>query len=229
MSSGIDFYHMRQHMIKAQLQPQHVIDSVILKAFEKVPRELFLEPKMHFQSYYDTDIEMSTDQPKRFLISPRKLSKLFNLVDFSTSPKILLIGFATGYSLALAYEMGAKVYGIEEDNLLYSFAQTALQNYFDTFYGVTNFDEELLIDHHPLAGGLLEHSLYDYIIIEGGIETLPSTLFDQLRPQGKIIGIHCHQHPMGVFSATKEGKMHIDSFESASILNGFHTQRRFAL
>ncbi len=219
---------MRQQMIKGQLQPQKITDPDMLAAFGKVPREMFIDLQFQIQSYHDYDLRVYLDQSVRYLLSPRKLAKLFSFINFSHKPKILIIGFATGYSLAIAYELGAKVYGIEENNLLFSFGQTALQHYFDAFYELTNFDDLLFIDQNKLSEGFPEHGLYDYILIEGGIEYIPDGLLEQLRPHGQLISIYLN-NPLGVFTCSKEGTIRHETYEKAYPLMGFQKQKGFSL
>ncbi|MBX9977426.1 MAG: hypothetical protein K2X98_04190 [Alphaproteobacteria bacterium] len=219
---------MRTQMIKGQLQPQKIVNPAILGAFQKVPREFFLDSHYQNLGYLDKDIPITKEPSPRVLLSARKIAKLFNLIDFRNTPKILIIGFGTGYSLALAYELGAKVYGIEGNNLLYSFAQMAFQRYFDHFYGQTNFDDFLFIENDILTKGLPDHELFDYILVEGGIGYVPENLLTQLRPQGKLVSIYLKE-PLGIFSCTKEGHMHHDSFERTMPLTGFTEEKIFSL
>lgn len=225
--SSIDLQLARKSMIQGQLKPQGITSPDILSAFAKVPRELFLEPHDHGQAYADLDIPVGRST-KRFLMSPRKLAKLFRNVPLTPPPKVLIIGFAMGYSLAIACELNMTVYGVEEDALFHSFTQIALHRYFESMYGNTHFDEYVHLENTPHEVGLLEHAPYDYIIIEGGVEIIPEQVLSQLRHNGQLVSIYLRS-PMGIFSMTREGQITHDTFEKIPVLSAFQEKDRFTL
>lgn len=232
MLASIDFELMRRQMILGQFEPQGIVHKRIVSAFQKVPREFFLEKSQQPLGYTDQDIRSAFD--KRSLLAPIKLGKIFNFIDHDKpSTKILIIGSADGYSLALAYEMGMRVYGVESNNLFFSSAQESLQRYFDYFYGITNFDDLLFLENDEFSNGLTEHAAFDYILIEGGVEYIPSQLLSQLRPHGKLIGIYLkndqEDFPSGVFSCTKDGRKQHAFFETATPLIEISEKRKFIL
>ena len=222
-SSRIDLTEVRKSFVFNQMTPQFHVSSPLVHAFEKVPRDLFLDPSHTSTAYIDQDIAIPS---RRYALSSRKLAKLFSVIDFSSKPKILIIGFNLGYSLAIAYEIQAKVYGIEQDTLLFSYASTSLQHYFDTFYGRTNLDDCLLIEQRPHAEGLPEEAPYDAIIIEGEAEIIPDTLLDQLRPRGHLIYIS-PTPPCGVTSLSKFKESRYHDFERAFVLEGMSQPKCF--
>mgnify|MGYP006309476441 CR=1 FL=1 len=47
--------------------------------------------------------------------------------------------------------------------------------------------DNVAVVNAPLAGGAPRHGPYDVIMIEGGVESLPDALADQLREGGRIV------------------------------------------
>ena len=84
----------------------------------------------------------------------------------------------------------------------------------------------------PLADGAAEHKPYDAILIEGGVETVPEAVLDQLKDGGRIVALFVN----GALGAVKLGLQRGDSvswrFEFnayAPVLPGFAAERAFAL
>lgn len=219
----IDLTEARKLFIYNQLQTQQVTHSKLLEVFQKVPREFFLNPINAHHAYLDAEIPTPS---KRATLSSKKIAKLFAACDFQHRPKILIIGFSMGYSLAIAYELGAKIYGIEEDSLLYSYAQTSLQHYFDTYYGRTNLDDCIFFEQRAHHEGLAEQGPYDIILIEGGVEKIPDSLLTQLRPQGKIVYIS-KNNPKGIVQLARNHSINLIGFESAFTVPGFESKLTF--
>lgn len=223
ISQRLDLHNVRNSFITNQITPQFKASPALLAAFEKVPRELFLDPSHASLAYVDRDIKIPSN---RQALSSRKLAKIFSYIDFSQKPKMLLIGFNMGYSMAIAYEMQAKVYGIEQNALLFNYASTSLQHYFDTFYGRTNLDDCLLMEQLPHAQGMPEEGPFDIILIEGEAEVIPKTLTDQLRSNGSILYIS-PKDPKGITTLSRQGQRRYHDYERAFVLEGMSQTKSF--
>jgi protein-L-isoaspartate(D-aspartate) O-methyltransferase len=222
---SIDFLEARKNMILGQLRPNLGHIPELLEIIYRIPRELFLDDTLKVMSYHDRDLLLSEGEPRRYLLSPRKLSRLIGCMDnFKPNAKVLVVGFATGYSLAVLYEMGMKVCGVEENPLLYNFAQSALSQFFDEVYSKSNIADIISIDNVLHAKGYPDEKPFDYILIEGGVSHIPSSLFNQLSDTGKIIAFS-EESPVGLCTFFKNGQSKRIAFEMAPLLSGFDTKK----
>lgn len=218
--SFLDFLCLRQNFIQNQLKPKGVIDTLLLNVLEHIPREHFLEKHQHAFAYMDQDIPFSSEDTSRVILSPVKLAKLFQFIQPQATKKILILGFNYGYSLVVAHALGLKVYGIEENPLFFSVAHTNLVQYFEEIYGTTQVDDILTIEQVPLVDGFEACALYDYILIEGGVQSVPFNLCQQLKKDGLLLYVSL-KHPRGIVTHTKNGTVSFHGFESAKRLSGF--------
>lgn len=175
---------MRQTMLDSQLRTVGVIDSAVLAAMGSVPREAFVPAALHGLAYADAALEVA---PGRWLLEPMALALLLQNAAVVPGDHVLVVGAATGYSVAVLQAMGARVTALESDKDL---ATAARDNGIDTVEG-------------PLAAGWSSTAPYDVLLFEGAIETLPPALAAQLGPGGRaaavvhIAGVgHAHVGPV---------------------------------
>jgi protein-L-isoaspartate(D-aspartate) O-methyltransferase len=81
-----------------------------------------------------------------------------------------------------------------------------------------------------LTHGVARHGPYDAILVEGGVETVPETLTDQLKEGGRIVAIfgdgHKGQARIGLKSKT--GMVWRRAFDAtAPVLGGFTLSKEF--
>jgi protein-L-isoaspartate(D-aspartate) O-methyltransferase len=83
-----------------------------------------------------------------------------------------------------------------------------------------------------LVAGSARHAPFDVIVIEGGVETVPAALIDQLRVGGRV-GALFMQGALGIVrigTRTADGMVWRDAFNAAApVLPGFASKRAFAL
>lgn len=227
--TSFNFEIARKNMILGQLAP-HGIHEDLQTVFEKVPRELFVSPGQAATVYSDSDtpiLDLSSSST-RHMLSPIKLARFFKAIPKTEATKVLCIGCGSGYSLALGYEYGFAMYGIEDDPILVNMARDSLQRYFEMFHNTTQIDNYITLEQSDLKQGLPQHSFYDAILIEGGVESVPHNLLEQLTQNGRLMCIHLNT-PLGVISVQKNGIMTPIHFEKTSALEPFKTQLEFVL
>ena len=225
--SSSDFDIARKNMIVGQLAP-HGIHEDLQAVFAKVPREIFVTPAHRATVYSDSDTPILGGQNPRKLLSPIKMARFLKAIAKKQNPKVLTLGFGGGYSLALGYEYGLSMFGVEEDEMLLSLAQDNLRHYFETFHNTAHIDNFITLEHAPLTQGLPEHTFYDAIMIEGGVEVIPTALLDQLTPAGQLLCIHL-KDPLGVVSVQKNGIITPIHFEKTTVLAPFQEPKVFIL
>jgi protein-L-isoaspartate(D-aspartate) O-methyltransferase len=134
-----------------------------------VPREAFVPLERRAAAYIDRAVPLGNG---RALNPPMTTALLLNAAEIGAKSRVLIVGAATGYALALAASIAADVTGVESDPKL---AVRASEN----VPGARVITGALEI-------GSATHAPYDAIVIDGAIEFVPDALIAQLSPDGRL-------------------------------------------
>jgi protein-L-isoaspartate(D-aspartate) O-methyltransferase len=173
-----DAANARRLMVEGQVRTADVTDVALLDAMLTLPRERFLPPSSAQLAYIDGDIPVGRN---RALLKPMVLAKLIQAARVRPDEHVLDVGCATGYSAAVLARLAASVTALEEDAELARQAKDALAE-----TGASNV--EVVVG--PLTAGWPHGSPYDVILLEGASEVAPETLGRQLKPGGRLVGVH---------------------------------------
>src|SRR5687768_5830955 len=161
-----DYAAQRLNMLEAQVRANDVTDVRLQKAMLEVPREDFVPPERRAVAYMEGCVPVKKG---RWLLDPRSFAKLAQLAAIRASDSILDVGCASGYSTAVLAQLGAQIWGLEEDLVLHARAGELLRH-------VANAK----IVQGTLADGLKRNAPYDVIFVNGGCEVRPAALLEQL-------------------------------------------------
>lgn len=190
------FATARKTMVDCQLRPSKVTDQFVLDAFMTIPREDFVSKQQRVLAYVDEDLPLSGG---RCLMEPMVLARLLQALEVRPHDNLLIVGAGCGYGTAVAAKLAGSVIAIETRSNLVEKAQDVLVS-----IGIDNaaIVKSRLVDGYPDEGP------YDRILIEGGVETVPDNLLNQLTPKGRLAAIYrALGHPVGVASLwTRSGK-----------------------
>jgi protein-L-isoaspartate(D-aspartate) O-methyltransferase len=179
--SMVDFRAARRAMVDGQIRTNGVTDLDLIGAMLDIPREAFVPERQAAVAYLDRDLPLpSRGEAARYLIKPEVTAKLIQATDTTPQDRVLVVGAATGYSAAIVSRLAAAVVALEEDAGLAETAQANLRH-----LGVAN----VTIAAGPLAAGWPAVAPYDVILVEGGVETVPQALFDELSAGGRLIAV----------------------------------------
>jgi len=148
-----DFSVQRLNMVDSQVRPSDVTDQRIVRAMLEVPRELFVPAEVAQLAYIDDPVPVtlrSKGAQARFLLPPRTLAKLVQLLEIGPQSAVLDVGCATGYSTAVLARLVRRVVALEADGDLARAARGTLER-----LGVAN----ATVVEGPLAGGAAAPSL----------------------------------------------------------------------
>ncbi|KPQ08562.1 MAG: protein-L-isoaspartate(D-aspartate) O-methyltransferase [Rhodobacteraceae bacterium HLUCCA12] len=215
-----DFATRRMMMVDTQVRPSDVTKFPILDAMLNVPRELFVPTAMIEAAYVGETLEIA---PGRVLLEPRTLAKMLDGLDLQGNELVLDIGAGLGYSSAVMARLAEAVIAVEPDESLAKDAEAALEA-----AGASN----VVVERQALAEGAPRHGPYDAIVVQGGVETFPPALEDQLKEGGRVMAVFM-DGALGVVrvGVKRQGAIRwMDAFNAAApVLEGFGKEKAFAL
>jgi protein-L-isoaspartate(D-aspartate) O-methyltransferase len=179
--SMVDFRAARRAMVDGQIRTNGVTNLDLIGAMLDVPREAFVSERQAALAYLDRDLPMpSGSGAPRYLIKPEVTAKLIQAADVMPQDRVLVVAAATGYSAAVVSRLAAAVVALEEDPGLAEMAQANLRH-----LGVAN----VTVVTGSLSAGWPAAAPYDVILVEGGVETVPEAMFDELSMGGRLITV----------------------------------------
>lgn len=170
----MDFEAARKHMVDSQVRPNDVTDIRTQRAFETVPRELFLPAELRALAYVDREVVYADG---RSMPTPRDFSKLIAALTIKAGDLILDAGCGAGYSTAILAALGDMVVAVEKDEALAKFAE-------ETLYGVGAVNTAV-VKGDPAAGAA-QQGPFDVIVIAQAIDVEPAALLGQLKDGGRL-------------------------------------------
>lgn len=172
----IDTYRdkgLRAQLVK-ELRLMGISDELVLEAMNKIPRHWFLDRAFLEFAYDNKAFQIGAGQT---ISAPYTVAFQSQLLEVKRGEKILEIGTGSGYQTSVLVEMGAKVYSIERQKLLFENAKKMFQqlNYRPhTFYG----------DGYKGKKG---YAPFDKVIVTCGAPFVPEDLLHQMKIGGKMI------------------------------------------
>ncbi|ANP35824.1 protein-L-isoaspartate O-methyltransferase [Phaeobacter gallaeciensis] len=215
-----DFAERRRMMVDTQVRPSDVTKYPIIEAMLAVPRESFVPDAQREAAYADQNIDLGDS---RVLLEPRTLAKVLDALDIQNDELVLDVACGLGYSTAVAARVAQMVIGVEQNEDMGRDAQDQLAE-----AGADN----AIVHVGALAEGAAEHGPYDVIMIQGGVEDVPSALLEQLRDGGRIAAVFMTGALGEVKIGHKTGGQVSWRFAfnaGAPVLPGFEKVREFAL
>ena len=215
-----DFAALRTVMVDTQVRTQDVTKFNIIEAMLSVAREAYLPEAQRAVAYVGGDVTLDGG---RVVLEPRNQGKMLDALDVQPDEMVLDLGCGLGYPAAVLAHLSEAVVAVEEVESLASEAQGIL--------GEQGVDNVAVIEG-PLAEGSAKHGPYDVIVIEGGVETIPAALIDQLKDGGRIAAIFM-DGPLGEcrIGHKLDGKMNwrMAFNATAPVLPGFTKASGFVL
>jgi protein-L-isoaspartate(D-aspartate) O-methyltransferase len=158
-----------------QLRRRGIRDTRVLRAIERVPRELFVDPAFADHAYQDIALPIDCGQT---ISQPYVVAFMTEKLDLDERHKVLEIGTGSGYQAAVLSHLCGHVFTVERWRELQKaanrrFAKLGIAN-------VTTIIGDGWIGWPPQAP-------YDRIIVTAAAPEPPQALIDQLKPGGRMI------------------------------------------
>ena len=164
---------MRRKLVKV-LKEKGIRDNAILNAVEKVPRHYFFDNALIEHAYQDKAFPIGEGQT---ISQPFTVAYQTEKLNIAPGDKVLEVGTGSGYQACILLEMGAKVYTIEYNKVLYDRTKRFLPSmgYRPYFFQGDG------------SKGLTRHAPFDKIIVTAGAPSVPASLVQQLTLGGLMI------------------------------------------
>lgn len=158
---------------------QHLIDKGIknkqvLSAIDKVPRHFFFETAFTEKAYQDIAFPIGEGQT---ISQPYTVAFQTELLDIRKDDKVLEIGTGSGYQSCVLLDLGANLFTIEFNKILFERTKKLLptMGYYPKFFCGDG------------TKGLISYAPYDKIIVTAGGPIVPESLLNQLKIGGILI------------------------------------------
>jgi protein-L-isoaspartate(D-aspartate) O-methyltransferase len=165
----------RQTMVARQLRARDISDERVLEAMERVPRELFVPDQERDHAYADAALPIGHGQT---ISQPYMVARIAEALALRPGERVLDVGTGSGYQAAVLAELGAEVVTIERIPELAERARASLAAAGYPQVGVRVGDGTL---------GVPELAPFDAIAVAAAAPAFPETLYEQLRPRGRLV------------------------------------------
>ncbi len=164
-----------ERMVKTQLVPRGITDSVVLQAMLNTPRHLFVPPKVRHLAYGDHPLPIGYGQT---ISQPYIVALMTQLLELKGNEKVLEIGTGSGYQAAILAQIVDSVYTIEIVKPLCEQARKRLDS-----MGYKN----VVVVCGDGYKGLPQYAPFDRIIVTAAPPEVPKALLEQLKPGGIMV------------------------------------------
>jgi len=162
-------------MVETQLRDRDIVDEAVLAAMERVPRELFVPELERGRAYDDAALPLAHGQT---ISQPYMVGRIAEALATRPGELVLDVGTGSGYQAAVLAELGADVVTIERIPELAERARESL--------AAAGYDRvEVVVGDGTL--GVPERAPFDAIAVAAAAPGLPETLYEQLRPRGRLV------------------------------------------
>jgi protein-L-isoaspartate(D-aspartate) O-methyltransferase len=169
------FQKQRMKMVETQIRARGIEDQRVVKAMEKIPRQLFVDEGLIDQAYNDSPLPIDRQQT---ISQPYIVALMSEAMELSGNEKVLEIGTGSGYQTAILAELAERVFSIERIATLATRARKILDAL--DYYNVA-------IRVGDGTYGWREEAPFAAIMVTAGAPRIPQLLIEQLSVGGKLV------------------------------------------
>ncbi|MDH5609262.1 MAG: protein-L-isoaspartate(D-aspartate) O-methyltransferase [Cyclobacteriaceae bacterium] len=164
---------LRKQLVK-EIMGKGISDPAVIHAIGKVPRHYFFDKIFMEHAYEDKAFPIGEGQT---ISQPYTVAFQTELTEASPGKKILEVGTGSGYQASILMEMGADVFTIEYNDVLYRKTRMFLPKigYAPHFFKGDG------------SRGLPKHAPFDAILVTAGAPVVPTALVAQLVIGGHLV------------------------------------------
>ncbi len=167
------FTSMRRTMVDCQLRTYDVTDPRVLAAAGRISREVFVPESRRDIAYIDQPVLIADGSPTsapRYLLAPMVVARMLQILEIDPGTHFLDYAGGTGYTAALAADLGASVTLCEKDPDLAARAAVALAQVGTSCEIVS----------------IMPATTFDAVLVNGSCEVSPTSLFPLLKIDGRL-------------------------------------------
>ena len=150
-------------------------DLAVLRAFDLVPRHIFLPEAAQHRAYEDAPIPIGFGQTAS---QPSLQALYMQLLDLQSTDKVLEVGTGTGFQTAVLAKLAGHVYSVERIRELSTRARTIIDALRIPNVALLTGDGTI---------GWSKYAPYDAILVAAAAPGVPDALVDQLAPGGRML------------------------------------------
>jgi protein-L-isoaspartate(D-aspartate) O-methyltransferase len=152
-----------------------ITDLAILRAFDVVPRHLFLPAAVQHRAYEDVPLPIGFGQTAS---QPSLQALYMQVLGLQPGDRVLEVGTGSGFQTAVLAQLVGHVYSIERINELAARARATIESLRISNVAVLVGDGTV---------GWTRYSPYDAILVAAAAPSVPGALVDQLAPGGRLV------------------------------------------
>ncbi|MBQ3033444.1 MAG: protein-L-isoaspartate(D-aspartate) O-methyltransferase [Deferribacterales bacterium] len=150
-------------------------NEAVIRAFEAVPRRLFVDRALWEQAYDDKALPIGMGQT---ISQPSTVAHMLDLLEVKPTDCVLEIGAGSGFVTALLSVMAKNVYAVERLPMLFEKARSTVRS-----LGIRN----AFFRSGDGGEGWSQYAPFDKIIASAGADTLPKAFIEQIKDGGVIL------------------------------------------
>ena len=166
---------VRKIRLILELRESGIVDSKVLSAIEKIPRENFIPENFRNQAYENIALPIAENQT---ISQPFIVAKMTQLLQLNKSHKVLEIGTGSGYQCAILSLLSRRVYTIERIKLLLIQAENIFSK-----LKLTN----IVTKHADGNFGWKEQIPFDRVIFTAATLKVSDQFFEHINEGGIIV------------------------------------------
>ncbi|MEZ0289760.1 MAG: protein-L-isoaspartate(D-aspartate) O-methyltransferase [Sulfolobales archaeon] len=184
MNYAIDLEEQKRVLIKSLVESSYIKSERVRRAFEKVPRELFVLPEYRRYAYADTPLPIGYEQT---ISAPHMVAIMTERLEVEEGSLVLEIGTGSGYQAAILAEIvdpeSRGVGHVVTIEFIPELAEFARRNLISAGY----HDKVSVIVADGGLGTFENREIYDRIIVTAASPRIPRKLLSQLKIGGIMV------------------------------------------
>ena len=166
---------VRKIRLILELRESGIVDSNVLSAIEKIPREIFIPDNFRNQAYENIALPIGNDQT---ISQPFIVALMTEKLELNQKHKVLELGTGSGYQCSILSILARRVYTIERIKSLLINAENNFKK-----LKLTN----IVTKHGDGNKGWLEQIPFDRVIFTAATKEISDDIFNHINENGIIV------------------------------------------
>jgi protein-L-isoaspartate(D-aspartate) O-methyltransferase len=168
-------YERARRQLIETIGDRGIHDLAVLRAFDMVPRHIFLPDAAQHRAYEDAPIPIGFGQTAS---QPSLQALYMQLLDLQPTDKVLEVGTGTGFQTAVLASLAGHVYSVERIRELSTRARTIIDSLRISNVALLTGDGTI---------GWSKYAPFDAILVAAAAPGVPDALVEQLSPGGRML------------------------------------------